>query len=200
MNGEALMQTQVEAAARAKARDYLRTKGTETAAGVVVDRVRGALAALETCLGAVPAERAAVRTLDGEWSVQEITDHLLETHRPLLDELRCLLAGRRPPGEPVPASLQSKAALLRPWPWLLRDLKQVHQDIVATLSVVPASVTSDALAPVVMVINVPGPDGRPVPYEWVEDLDWKAYAIVLRLHTVDHLNQAKKVLAAGRAS
>ena len=193
------METPAQAAARAKARDYLRTKGTETPAAVVADRARGALAALETCLEAVPAERAAARTLDGEWSVHEIADHLLETHRPFLDELRCLLAGRRPPGEPVPAGLQSKAALLRPWPWLLRDLKQLHQDIVATLSGVPADFPTDALAPVVMVINVPGPDGRPVPYEWIEDLDWKAYAIVLRLHAVDHLNQAKKVLASGRS-
>ena len=193
------METPAQAAARAKANDYLRTKGTETASAVVADRVRGALAALEACLEAVPAERAAARTLDGEWSVHEIADHLLETHRPLLDELRCLLAGRRPPGEPIPAGLQSKAALLRPWPWLLRDLRQLHQDIVATLSAVPAGFTTDALAPVVMVINVPGPNGRPVPYEWIEDLDWKAYAIVLRLHAVDHLNQAKKVLAADRS-
>jgi len=192
------METPAQAAARAKARDYLRTRGTETAAGVVADRVRGALAALETCLEAVPAERAAVRTLDGEWSVHEIADHLLETHRPLLDELRCLFAGRRPPGEPVPAGLQSKAALLRPWSGLLRDLKQQHQDIVTSLSAVPADFTTDARAPVVMVINVPGPNGRPVPYEWIEDLDWKAYAIVLRLHAVDHLTQAKKVLAAAR--
>ncbi len=191
------METPAQAAARAKACDYLRAKGTETAPAVVVNRVCGALAALETCLEAVPAERAAPRTLDGEWSVHEIADHLLETHRPLLDELHCLLAGRRPPGEPIPAGLQSKAALLRPWPWLLRDVKQLHQDMVATLSAVPASFTTDARAPVVMVINVPGPDDRPVPYEWIEDLDWKAYAIVLRLHAVDHLNQAKKVLAAG---
>jgi hypothetical protein len=194
------METPAQVAARAKARDYLRTKGTETASAVVADRVRGALAALETCLEAVPAARAAARTLDGEWSVHEIADHLLETHRPLLDELRCLLAGRRPLGEPIPAGLQSKAALLRPWPWLLRDLKQLHQDIVATLSAVPTGFTTDALAPVVMVINVPGPNGRPVPYEWIEDLDWKAYAIVLRLHAVDHLNQAKKVLAADHSS
>ena len=34
-----------------------------------------------------------------------------------------------------------------------------------------------------------------VPARWVEDLYWKAYAIVWRLHVVDHLNQAKKVLA-----
>jgi hypothetical protein len=32
----------------------------------------------------------------------------------------------------------------------------------------------------------------------VEELDWKAYAIVWRLHVLDHLNQARKVLAAAR--
>ena len=42
----------------------------------------------------------------------------------------------------------------------------------------------------------PGHHGRIVPLHWVEDLDWKAYAIVWRLHVIDHLKQAKKVLAA----
>jgi hypothetical protein len=33
----------------------------------------------------------------------------------------------------------------------------------------------------------------------VEDLEWKAYAMVSwRLHAIDHLNQSRKVLAAGR--
>ena len=30
----------------------------------------------------------------------------------------------------------------------------------------------------------------------VEDLEWKAYAITWRLHAIDHLHQARKVLAA----
>jgi len=190
------METQMQAEARERARVYLRTKGTETPAPIVVERVRSALAALEACLEAVPAERARLRTLDGEWSIQEIADHVLETHRPLLDELHCILAGRRPPGEPIPASLQSKAPTLRPWRWLLRDLKQLHQDLVTTLTAVPTDFTTDATVPAVMVLNVSGPDGRSVPYEWVEELDWKAYSIVVRLHAIDHLNQAKKVLAA----
>ena len=38
--------------------------------------------------------------------------------------------------------------------------------------------------------------GRPVPLHWEDELDWKAYTIFLRLHVVDHLNQATKVLAA----
>ena len=49
-----------------------------------------------------------------------------------------------------------------------------------------------------MVVNVAGPDGRVRPLHWVEDLDWKAYAIVWRLHAIDHLKQLKKVLAAAR--
>lgn len=190
------METQAQVEAREKARVYLRAKGTETLTRIVVERVRSALAALHTCFEAVPPERAGLRTLGGEWSIQEIADHLLETHRPLLDELHCVLAGRRPPGEPIPAGLQSKAPLLRPWRWLLRDLEQLHEDIVTTLASAPADFTTDARVPAVMVINVPGADGGMVPYEWVEELDWKAYSIVLRLHAVDHLNQAKKVLAA----
>lgn len=191
------METPAQAEARAKARAYLRAKGTEAPAPIVVARARSALTALDTCFEAVPAERAGLRTLEGEWSVQEIVDHLLETHRPLLDELHCLLAGRQPPGGPIPAGLQSKAPLLRPWRWLLRDLKQLHQDLVETLAAVPVDFATDARVPAVMVINVSGPDGGTVPYEWVEELDWKAYSLVLRLHAVDHLNQAKKVLAAG---
>ncbi len=34
----------------------------------------------------------------------------------------------------------------------------------------------------------------------VEELDWKAYAIIFRLHELDHLSQAKKTLKAARAS
>jgi len=38
---------------------------------------------------------------------------------------------------------------------------------------------------------------KTTPLTWVEDLDWKSYAIVSwRLHAIDHLNQARKVLAA----
>jgi hypothetical protein len=59
---------------------------------------------------------------------------------------------------------------------------------------------TDVRAPVVMVINVREPDGREVPLSWIEELDWKAYAVIFRLHELDHLNQAKKILTAARAS
>jgi hypothetical protein len=116
-----------------------------------------------------------------------------------VDELRCLLAGQRPPGEPIPASLRSKAPLLRPWPWLLAELRGLHENVLELVGGVADDFTTDARAPLVMVVNVPGPDGAPRPLHWIEELEWKAYAIVSwRLHAVDHLNQTRKVLAAGR--
>ncbi len=132
----------------------------------------------------------------GEWSIQEIVDHLVETHRPGLDELWCLLAGRRPPGDAIAASLQSKAPLLRPWPWLREELARVHGEILRTLAAAPPDFVTDARAALVMVVNVTDEQGRVVPLHWVEDLDWKAYAITWRLHVIDHLKQAKKVHAA----
>ena len=189
-----------EAEFKDKAREYLRARGTQVAPAVIHERVAAAFAALETFLDTVPPDRAGSPGVSGEWTIQEVVDHVLETHRPGLDELRCLLAGQRPPGEAIPASLQSKAPLLRPWAWLRAELRRLHDDITTTLAGVPASFTTDARAPLVMVVNVPEPDGRARPVHWIEELDWKAYAIVWRLHAIDHLNQAKKILAAHRAS
>ncbi len=184
------------AEARAKARDYLRAKGTRAPAPVIRERIAEAFGALDAFLAPLSAARAARASIPGEWTIHEIVDHLLETHRPGLDELRCLLAGRRPPGEPIPAGLQSKAPHLRPWPWLLDELRRVHDEILRALAEAPPNFTTDARAPLVMVVNVKDAEGRTAPLHWVEDLDWKAYAIVWRLHVVDHLNQARKVLAA----
>lgn len=190
------MTQDLEADARRKAREYLTSRGTLMPTATIRERVGAAFAALDSFLATVPPADAPRRTMPGEWSIQEIVDHLVETHRPGLDELRCLLAGQRPPGEPIPAGLQSRAPLLRPWSWLLGQLRHVHDDILAALAAVPAGFATDARAPLVMVVNVPGPDGGLRALEWIEELDWKAYAIVWRLHVLDHLNQAKKVLAA----
>ena len=179
-----------------KAREYLRTKGTLTPAPVIRERIAEAFRAFDAFVTPLSAAQAARPSIPGEWTIHEIVDHLVETHRPGLDELRCLLAGRRPPGEPIPAGLQSKAPLQRPWPWLLEELRRLHGKILETLEATPPGFTTDARAPLVMVVNVKDAEGRTAPLHWVEDLDWKAYALVWRLHVVDHLNQARKVLAA----
>jgi len=190
------MATDVHADLKAKARDYLHTRGTRVAGHVVHDRVKAAFAALDETLDTVPPAQVSARPLPGEWTVQEVVDHLLETHRPGIDELRCLLAGQRPPGDAIPASLLSKAPALRPWPWLRRELRRAHDDILELLAAVPDEFETSARAPLVMVVNAPAADGGIVQIHWVEELDWKAYSITWSLHALDHRNQIQKILGA----
>ena len=43
------------------------------------------------------------------------------------------------------------------------------------------------------------PTGGETPLHWEEEIAWKAYAVfAFRLHTLDHIGQVKKLLAAGR--
>src|SRR5687768_14928971 len=180
-----------EAAAQAKAREYFRTRCTEVTAQAIRDGVRDACTALDAFLETVPAPAAARRPAPGAWSAQEVVDHLIETYRPGLDELLCVLAGENPPGEPIPAGLQSKAPMLRPWPWMLRELRTLHADVAAALANAPEDVGT-ARAPIVMVVNVKALDGSFTPIHWIEALDWRAYAMVSwRLHPIDHLKQAR---------
>ena len=182
-----------------KAREYLHAKGTLLTAAQIHERVGAAFAATEALFDAVTEAQARARTIPGEWTVQEVVDHLVETHRPSLHELGELLAGRRPSGGPIPASLQSAAPTGSPWRDLVGKLKDLHAGILTLLAAAPDRL-SDARAPVVMVINIKEGDGGDAPLHWVEELDWKAYAIIFRLHELDHLNQAKKTLKAAGSS
>ncbi len=184
--------------ARARAREYFRARGTDAPVAAIRAGIAEAFAALDAMIAPLGPAEAGRTSIPGEWSVQEIVDHLVETHRPGLDELWCLLAGRRPPDPPIPAGLQSKAPDARPWAWLREELRRVHGGILDTLAASPDGFVTDARAPLVMVVNVKADDGATVPVEWIEELDWKAYAITWRLHALDHLKQARKVLAAAR--
>jgi hypothetical protein len=182
-----------------KAREYLHARGTLLSAAQIRERVGAAFAALEAGLDGITESEARQRAIPSEWTVQEVVDHLIETHRPSLDELRDLLADRRPAGGPIPASLQSADPMGRGWKDLVAGLKGVHAEVLETLAAAPDRIT-DARAPLVMVVNVNGADGGAAPLHWIEELDWKAYAIVFRLHELDHLNQIKKTLKACRAA
>ncbi len=182
-----------------KAKEYLDQQGSRRSALQIQERVAAAFTAIEKFLDGVSAKEARSGAIPEEWTIQEVADHLVETHRPSITELRELLAGRRPSHGPIPAALQSSDPMSRPWPDLLNDLKGVQAEAVEVLAAAPDRPT-EARAPVVMVINVREADGREQPLHWIEELDWKAYAIIFRLHVLDHLNQAKKVLKALRGT
>lgn len=191
----AAVSPETQEALRARARDYLRANGTLAPASAIRRRVATAFETLDKLLRGVDPTRAGRRVWPDEWSVHEIADHLVETHRPSRDELRELLAGRRPAGPPIPAALQSADPFARAWPTVLDELASVHGDIVKDLAAVPDTLPTDVHARVLVVINAEAVDGSTVPLTWEDEIDWKSYAVFLRLHAIDHLNQARKVLA-----
>lgn len=181
-----------------KALEYLHRKGTLLAPREICERVQTAFAATEEFLEGVSEAGARLSPGSREWCVQEVVDHLVETHRPSVEELRCLLRGERPANGPIPAGLQSRAPLECPWPELVGELKRLHAEVLGILAAIPDGFTTDARAPVVMVVNAKDADGREHALHWIEELDWKAYAVIFRLHEVDHLNQARRALKAAR--
>jgi len=111
-----------------KAREYLYQKGTLLPPREIHERVKAAFVATEEFLNGVSPAEARQRPAPEEWCVQEVVDHLVETHGPSIDELRCLLRGERPPGKPIPAGLQSEAPLERPWQGLVGELGRLHTE------------------------------------------------------------------------
>src|SRR5260370_42242222 len=106
------MTTEAEAQAKEKAREYFRTKATQLPAKVIHERVADALRAFEDFVAPLRAAQAARATIPGERTIHEVVDHPVETYRPALDAPWCVPAGRRPPGEPIPASPPSQPPAL----------------------------------------------------------------------------------------
>jgi hypothetical protein len=168
---------------------HVRSRGTDAQPAAVHQKLASAYATLDGLLAELSVEAATTAPAPGEWSVRDVADHLLESERAGLDELRCLVAGEAPPGPPIPASLRSKAPQHRPWPWLVAELARTHADILAAVAQGPAPTPDEPTAPGVFWAEVAGE-----PTEWIEQLDWRAYAAVLRVHTLEHLAQIRAIL------
>ena len=177
----------------AKAKAYLLEKGTQAPLAQIRERVADAFAALESLLDGVTESQARQPPGGAEWSVHEILDHLVETHPRALEEMRALLADRRSPVSPIPAGLQSAAPLARRWDDLREGLRRLHAEVLDVLAGAPDHLT-EARAPIIMVINTRDADGNVKPVHWIEECDWKACAVIFRLHELDHLGQARRTL------
>ncbi len=178
-----------------RALDYLRRKGTEAPVERLREHVAGTFAELEALLDGVPPALRAVPPGPGRWSVQEVVDHLVESHRPALVQLRSLVAGERPAGGPVPASLQSAAPHERPWDDLVAELRQIHRGFRKVLADAGDDVSLAVTGPIVMVVKVADASGALTPEASEHELDWKAFAQVFRVHTLQHRDQIRATLA-----
>ena len=144
--------------------------------------------------------RTAVRA--GEWTVAQVVDHVAQSTVRAAEELRHLRAGRRPPGPPVYEALLSGAAHRVPWTELVEGLREASAALDAALA--------GAEHP------GPGETGRrhrsrhprreraggrsAAPDIFAAELTWPEYALVQRLHFLDHRAQIRALRAALAAS
>lgn len=172
-----------------RALDYLHQKGTLAAADHLRKRTSEAFAVAEAAFDAVPAERRERSPAPGKWSPHEILDHLVLSHGPAVPQLESVLRGDDPAGDAIPANLHRDER--PPWEELRAELGRIHAAFLALLAPVSDDRPLTGRAPLVMVVKV---DGQPV--EWEERLDWKAFVLVFRLHTLEHQAQLERTLAA----
>jgi DinB family protein len=177
--------------------DYLRTRTAELDAAAICERVRAATNELEKVVDSVPEADIRVRPMPGKWNIAEVVDHIAQTQIRSAEELRHLFAGRRPPGPPVYEALRTGAAAWAPWAELVDGLRSANQELIALLESSPN--TEPANPPKVLTILVVTralPDGTTGPQIFPIDLGWKEYALLQRLHLLDHRTQVRKLREA----
>jgi len=178
--------------------EYLRSRGESMGAAGIRERIRAAARELETAVAAVSEAQARLRPIADKWTIAEVVDHIAQTQIRAAEELRHLLAGRRPPGPPVYEALRSGAAQWAPWPELVDGLKSANEELIALLASAPESAPAPDAAAVrtVLVVSRALPDSRTASQIFITDLDWREYALLQRLHLLDHRTQIKNLRAA----
>lgn len=178
--------------------EYLRTRAAEMSAGAIRERIRAAAKELENAVATVSASEARTRPAAGKWNAAEVVDHIAQTQVRGTEELRHLLAGRRPPLPPVYEALRSGAGQWAPWDLLVEELHDANRAMIELLENA-ADEPPQAGAPTVRTVVVAlrkFEDGRSEPQIFFAELAWKEYALLQRLHLLDHRTQVKNLHAA----
>jgi hypothetical protein len=181
--------------------DYLRTRASEMSAMAIRSRIHAAAGELENAIATVSASEARLRPFASKWTIAEVVDHISQTQVRGAEELRHLLAGRRPPLPPVYEALRSGAGQWAPWELLVEEL---HQANCAMMEVLEAASDhpSDGNAPTVRTVMVALrklENTSTEPQIFFVELTWKEYALLQRLHLLDHRRQVKELHAAAAA-
>ena len=174
--------------------DYLRARCAELDIAGIRERVRAAASELEQVVDGVPEGDIRRRPVPDKWNIAEIVDHIAQTQIRSAEELRHLFAGRRPPGPPVYEALRTGAAAWAPWQELVDGLRSANHELIELLESAPGAAEERGVtARTILVITRALPDGSTGPQIFPVDLDWREYALVQRLHLLDHRTQVRKL-------
>jgi hypothetical protein len=171
-------------------------RSTKLGTAGIRERVRAAAQELENAVMAAPEAAVRPRPFADKWNIAEVVDHIAQTQIRAAEELRHLMAGRRPPGPPVYEGLRSAAAAWAPWMELVQGLRAANRELVALLESPPADAADGPTARTILVVNRTMADSRVTPQIFVAELGWKEYALVQRVHLLEHRNQIKRLVAA----
>lgn len=161
-----------------KLQGYLRAQGAKLTAEQIRDRIQEAAEELLATVQNVAEPVARRSPAPGEWCLAEILDHIVTTQERLTGIISGLVAGRKPSAPMEIGATSGMAAL--PWPELLARLRRSQAALSAVLSANR---------------HEPNVDLR-VPEGYFGEINWKGYALILRLHYKDHAGQARKTLEA----
>ena len=176
--------------------EYLKMRAKEMGAAAICQRIRSAAADLENAAGEVRPSDARVRPIAGKWNLAEVIDHIAQTQVRGAEELRHLLEGRRPPLPPVYEALRSGAAQWAPWDLLVADLREANRSMIELLERASEEAAEGPRVKTLLVALCKLEDGSSRPQLFFADLTWKEYALLQRLHLLDHRRQLKSIQAA----
>jgi len=181
--------------------EHVRSRAQSLGTSGIRERVRAAARELEDIIASVSEAQARLRPIAGKWTIAEVVDHIAQTQIRGAEELRHLLAGRRPPGPPVYEALRSGAAQWAPWSELVDGLRSANEELLAVLDSAPQSEPAPDAPGVrtILVVNRSLADGSVTPQIFVTDLNWREYALLQRLHLLDHRTQIKNLRSAMHA-
>jgi hypothetical protein len=181
--------------------EHLRSRAASLGTSGIRERVRSAAREIESAMAPVSEAEARLRPIAGKWTIAEVVDHIAQTQIRGAEELRHLLAGRRPPGPPVYEALRTGASQWAPWSELVEGLRSANEELIALLDSAPESEPAPGAPGVrtVLVVNRSLPGGGIAPQIFITDLDWREYALLQRLHLLDHRTQIKNLRAALQA-
>ena len=175
---------------------HVRARAAELSVDAIRSRIQAAVRELEDAVAAVTAAEAGLRPIPGKWTIAEVVDHIAQTQVRAVEELRHLLAGRRPPLPPVYEALRSGAAQWAPWEMLVDDLRHANRAMLELLEGVSGELPENQpTVRTVVVALTKREDGTTAPQIFFAELAWKEYALLQRLHLLDHRTQVKNLHA-----
>ena len=133
--------------------DYLKIRAAEMSTGAIRERIRAAARELEQAVEAFSETDVRRHPIPGKWCAAEVVDHIAQTQARGAEELRHLLAGRRPPLPPVYEALRSGAAQWAPWEVLVGDLRDANRAMIEVMESAPDEAPS-VNAPTVKTVVV----------------------------------------------